>query len=331
MTTHPTDEPAENDLGPPTLPENLSLTARGFSTEEEARELGTAVLDCVRILSRRFNLSRLDGITVARDYPQALASLDRGYETKHTLTPSDGHAIGVAMTPSVLRDDILKSHIVFNAHIVAPIAKPDPESIQLPLHVIAHECAHVEVTHKFDEAFPQVLLRPEVGDARASFRSQVILACWDEYAATRLSAGFGEDPAAGYEETLLKHLSDARGVADEFIEAYRDHGNVDHVYAEVYGTYGDLLKFAAYALGNADGHGVKLSESKTLADALSGHWFEPYFHRLHEACRAIASQYGRWADRSVFEVIGDIADEIVAFGGIKHHHLPNGRLYLSIP
>ncbi len=331
MTPSSTDEPSQNDLGPPTLPENLSLTARGFSTEEEARELGTAVLDCVRILSRRFNLSRLDCITVAHDYHQALASLDRGYETKHNLTPSDGHAIGVAMTPSVLRGDILRSHIVLNAHIVAPIAKPDPESIQLPLHVIANECAHVEITHKFDEAFPEVLLRPAFGDARDSFRSQVILACWAEYAATRLSAGLGEDPAAGYEETLLKHLAEARRVADEFIEAYRYHGNVDQVYAEVYGTYGDLLKFAAYALGNADGHGVNLSYSKTLTDALSGHWFEPFFNRLHEACRAIASRYGRWTDRAAFEVIGDLADEVVAFGGIKHHHLPGGRLYLDIP
>jgi hypothetical protein len=331
MTTPSADRQAEDDLGPPTLPEGLSLTARGFSTEEEARELGTAVLDCVRILSRRFNLSRLDGITVAHDYHQALASLDRGYESKHTLTPSDGHAIGVAMTPSVLRSDILKSHIVFNAHIVAPIAKPDPDSIQLPLHVIAHECAHVEVTHKFDEAFPGVLLRPAFGDARDSFRTQVILACWDEYAATRLSAGLGEDPAAGYEETLLKHLAEARSVADGFIEAYRVHGNVDQVYAEVYGTYGDLLKFAAYSLGNADGHGVNLVGSRTLAHALSGHWFEPYFKRLHEACRAIASQYGRWTDRAAFEVIGDIADDVVALGGIKHHYLPDGRLYLDIP
>ena len=103
------------------------------------------------------------------------------------------------------------------------------------------------------------------------------------------------------------------------------------MYAEVYGTYGDLLKFAAYALGNADGHGFNLSESKTMADALSGHWFESFFNHLHDACRAIAAQYGRWTDRTVFEVIGDIADEIVAFGGIKHRHLAHGRLYLDIP
>lgn len=331
MTTPSTAEPAHDDLGPPTLPENLSLTARGFSTEEEARELGTAVLDCVRILSRRFNLSRLDGITVAHDYHQALASLDRGYETKHVLTPSDGHAVGIAMTPSVIRDGRLMSHIVFNAGIVAPIAKPDPESIQLPVHVIAHECAHVEITQKFDEVFPNVLLRERYGDSRDGFRWQVILACWDEYAATRMSANFGEDPTDGYEETFLKHLAEARDRARTFIRAYRLHGDVNQVYAEVYGAIGDLLKFAAYTLGNADGRRIELAERAKLTGSLAGHWFEPFFKRLHEACRAIGDQYGRWTDKTSFEAIGDIADEAVALCGIKHRYLPGGQLYLDIP
>ncbi|MCW5660102.1 MAG: hypothetical protein KIT60_20560 [Burkholderiaceae bacterium] len=330
MTTT-TGEASEDQLGTPTVAATLCVTVGGFSAEEEAREVGIAVRDCVILLSRHFNLSRLDGVTVAHDYLHALASLDRGYKTNHVITPSDGHAVGVAMTPSVLREGTLMSHIVFNAHIVAPITKPDPESIQLPLHVIAHECAHVEITHKFDEAFPGVLLRQRHGDAREAFRWQVILACWDEYAATRLSANFGEDPTDGYEETFLKHMAEARSKARAFIHAYRRHGNVDQVYAEVYGVLGDVLKFAAYVVGNADGHQVEVAERAALSAALAGHWFEPFFRRLHEACRALGEQHGRWTGTTLFEVIGDIADEVVALCGIKHCYLPDGRLYLDIP
>jgi hypothetical protein len=75
----------EDELGPPFAAENLCVTARGFSTEEDALDY---------------------------DYAQALASLNRGYEIKHVLTPSDGHAVGIAMTPSVIRDGRLMSHIV---------------------------------------------------------------------------------------------------------------------------------------------------------------------------------------------------------------------------
>jgi hypothetical protein len=331
MPTPDIDTPPEDLLGPPTAAENLCVISRGFSTEEEAREVGTAVRGCVIELSRYFDLSRLDGVTVAHDYAQALASLDRGYETKHALTPSDGPAVGVAMTPSVIRDDTLMSHIVFNAGIVAPITKPDPDSIQLPLHVIAHECAHVEITKKFDEAFPNVLLRRRYSDARDAFRWQVILACWDEYAATRMSANFGEDPTDGYEEVFLKHLAETRNHARSFIRAYRLHGNLDQLYAEVYGALGDLLKFAAYTLGNADGRRAEFAERASLTAVLAGHWFEPFFKRLHVACRGIGDQYGRWTDRTSFEVIGDIADEAVALCGIKHRHLPGGQLYLDIP
>lgn len=330
MTTTTADAAPEDQLGPPTAPENLGVTARGFSTEENAREVGTAVRECVILLSRHFDLSALDGVTVAHDYVQALSSLDRGYKTNHRLTPSDGHAVGVAMTPSVIRDGALKSHIVFNAHIVAPIARRDPESIQLPLHVIAHECAHVEITKKFDEAFPNVLLRQRYGDAREAFRWQVILACWDEYAATRLSANFGEDPTDGYEETFLKHLAEALPKSHASIRAYRLRGNLDQVYAEVYGVIGDLLKFAAYSLGNADGRGAEVAGRAGLAAALVDHWFEPFFKRLHDACRAIAGQYGKWPDKTSFEVIGDIADEVIALCGIRHRYLEGGQLYLDI-
>lgn len=331
MPTTYTETPPEDQLGPPTAAENLCVIARGFFTEEEAREVGMTVREYVIQLSRHFDLSRLDGVTVAHDYAQALVSLDRGYKTKYVLTPSDGHAVGVAMTPLVIRDDTLMSHIVFHAGIVAPIAKPDLDSIQLPLHVIAHECAHVEITKKFDEAFPNVLLRQRYRDVRDAFRWQVILACWDEYAATLMSASFGEDPTDGYEETFLKHLAETRNHARSFIRAYRLHADLDQVYAEVYGALGDLLKFAAYVLGNSDGHLAELAERATLAAALAGHWFEPFFKRLHEACRAIRDRYGRWPDKTSFEVIGDIADEVVAHCGIKHRYLPGGQLHLDIP
>lgn len=331
MTTTATDALTDDQLGPFTAAESLCVTARGFPTEDEARAVGTAVRECVILLSRHFDLSSLDGVTVAQDYAQALASLDRGYETNHVLTPSEGQAVGIAMTPSVMRNGKLMSHIVFNAYIVSPIARPDPDSIHLPLQVIAHECAHVEITKKFDDAFPNVLLRQRYGDARDAFRWQVILAYWDEYAATRLSAKFGEDLTDGYEETFLKHLEEVRNKAHAFIRIYRLHGNLDQVYAEVYGLLGDLLKFAAYALGNMDGHCTDVAERAILSAALAGHWFESYFRRLHQACRSIADEYGRWPDKTSFEVIGDIADEVVALCGIRHSYLPDGRLYLDIP
>ncbi len=321
----------QSQLGPLTAPEALSVCARGFESEDHARTIGQYVGEYVCAFSRRFDLSHLDGVTVAYDYAHALRDLNRGYETLHELTPSEGHAIGIAMTPSVLRDGALKSHIVLNAHYVAAIHDNGHEDFRHALHIIAHECAHVEITAKFDAAFPGVLLRQRFSDARAAFRWEVIHACWDEYAATNLSAGIGEDPTDDYEDTFLRHLADARQVANNHIKQYRIHGNVNQVLASVYGTYGDLLKFAAYHLGNLNGQGIAIADRARTVGALAGHWFTPYFVQLDAACQAIADSYGHWSDQALFQAIGDIADNLVNLGGVLFRYPEPGQLYVDIP
>jgi hypothetical protein len=227
---------------PTTAPDGFNICARAFDTADRAQNLSSLIGTCIRELSRQFDLNRLDGVTVAYDYAQALLDLDRGYETTHQLTASETHVIGIAMTPSVIRDGILKSHVVLNAAYVSMLEDSKHEHFGAALHTIAHECAHVEVTHKFDNSFPDFLLRTKHADARSGYRWQVILACWDEYAATMFSAGFGTEPTEGYEDTFLKSLRDTRREANEHIKAYRLHGNIDQVLGDVYNGYGEMMK-----------------------------------------------------------------------------------------
>ena len=183
------DEPSDDAaINPTTAPENLQISISAFDTEERATEFGMLVGTYVFELSRYFNLSSLDGVTIAYDYRQALLDLDRGYETSHRLTPSDTHAIGIAMTPTVMREGHLKSHIVLDANFLVALKAPDHEEYGLALHILAHECAHVEVTHRFNAAFPRMLLQQAHTNLREVYRWQIILACWDEYAASWLSA-----------------------------------------------------------------------------------------------------------------------------------------------
>jgi hypothetical protein len=214
---------------------------------------------------------------------------------------------------------------------MAPLEDFKHEHFGFVLHTISHECAHVEITHKFDAAFPGFLLRTAHADARIGYRWQIILACWDEYAATMLSAGFGTEPTEGYEDTFLKSLLETRQQANNHIKAYRIHANIDRILGEVYVAYGDLMKFTAYHLGNLRGLGRDLSEMPRTVEALKGHWFAPHFARLDEALKDIAKDYGKWTDKSSFEVVGDLADELLAHGGIHYKSRVDGRLYIDIP
>jgi hypothetical protein len=328
----PEEPPQAQEVRSFTAPENLSVSLRGFDTEEHAREFGNLVVAYVRELSRRIDLSALDGITIASDYAQALLDLDRGYVTSHKLTASEGLAYGIAMTPAVLREGKIKSHMLFNASVLLPLEDTQDGLFKQAVHMLAHECAHVEVTERFNAAFPGMILQSQTPSAHAHYRWQIIKACWDEYAVTWICAPFGEKPTVGYEETFIRALNETRPKANDFIKAYRLHQNVNQITAEVYGTYGDLMKFAAYHLGNMAGLGLTVDELPQTKTALEGHWFAPHFEQLKILCESVATDYGKWLERDKFEAIGDLADQIVVQGGlIVSDFTDDGGFYVHVP
>ena len=316
---------------PTTVPADYRISLRGFETEDHAKQFGNTLGVCVRELSRHIDLSNLDGITVAYDYPEALMDLDRGYETSRKLTPSSEMATGIAMTPAVIRDGKVKSHIVLDARVFIPLENPESEHFGLALHMLAHECAHVEVKQRFDTFFPGIVLQKKYENAHHALRWQIINACWDEYIVTRITASIGEDPTDGYEETLSLVLKETRAKSNDRIKAYRLHGNIVQVLSEVYDAYGDLMRFSSYLLGTMAGRRLTLSDLPRTATALDGHWFSRYFKKLGDAHSAIAADYGRWNDLSAFEALGDLADEIIADGGVIVSYRPDGQPYADIP
>ncbi|EZP65827.1 hypothetical protein [Pseudomonas sp. RIT357] len=314
------------------MPDQFSIQSRGFTDVETATRLGKIVGEVIRAIAHKFDLRGLDGITLAVDYNQALLDLDRGYETNYKLKPTNSHVIGVAMTPSVLRDGSLKSHIVLNAAHIAPLLDPDDaEGRDHAIHVLAHECGHVQVTNAFDQCFPNVLLRPSYGSIQEQIQWQVILAVWDEFAVTSISAGIGESQTESYENTFINDLAQADDRSNRLLLNYQEHGSVDRILGEIYGCYGDLLKFAAYHLGNLDGLGVRWQDSQKTASILKDHWFLPYFERLNDACIEIAKSYGQWENKDSFTLIADIVDELVERAGLLIEPMDDGRLWVNIP
>lgn len=325
MTDAETPKPAT------TTPESFVISVQAFDDPKRAKALGQRIGTIVRELSRDIDLHDLDGITVAANYGLALANLDRGIETSKPLAATDSYAVGVAMTPTVMRNGEVKSHIVINAHLVTALEDLEHADVPIAIHLIAHECAHVEVTSRFDDAFPNVMLQPLYGSYYDAFRSQVILSCWDEFAATWISAPYGFDPTLNYEATLLDALKDVRERGHAAIKLYRDHADLEQMWAEVSRGYGDLLKISAYVLGNMEGRNLELADRPDLAAALKDHWFLPRFEQLRERCRAVAKEYGAWKDRDAFEAIGDLADDLLADGGIVVVHQDDGGVYLHVP
>ncbi|TDE32991.1 hypothetical protein [Antarcticimicrobium sediminis] len=316
------------------IPSDLQFSARGFANEEYAKEAIYKLHSVLSVISQSIDLTNLDGVTVAFDYDEALAELDRGYETTYKLSATKGVAIGVAMAPTVIRDGVIKTHLVLNANYALSILEEpgeETEDFGQSLHLVAHECAHVEVTAAFDRSFPKILLQKKHNNILDNMRWQVILATWDEYAVCRIVGSIGYDPADGYLETLVNVLGATRGQVYEMIKVYRAHGDVGQVAAEVYGRIRELLKYSSYFLGAVAAQENPETHPAVLTEEANFGWFSPFYERLVKVHEALWSDFGKWDGLNVFEALGDILEDMAESIGVEASRVSDDSINFNIP
>lgn len=327
------NEEAEDEwLGrQPTLPPDCAITFKGFA-DDDAKRLHETIGQIIYALSHIFDLERLDGVTVAFDYPSALANLDRGTGSPSTLKPTTENGQGVAMAPSVIRDGTVKAHIVLDARVAFLLEKgqDDDDDWKVAFGLIAHECAHVQLIKDIHHALPDLASRRST-DITDEFTWGVAVACWDEYGACRLSADFGEHQLKWYEDLFIAALSNARERANDFIRAYRLHADIHRLLAEVGPIYKQLITFAGYLIGHIDGFSKNPAEAIHAQEALQGHWFAPHYIELAVAFRALWERYGKWASLHEFDHLKTIALNVMRDGGIEFRRMDNGQTYIDVP
>ena len=316
-----------------TAPSQFQISVRGFADSASAQRLGQLVGSVIRQISRSIDLSRLDGVTIAFDYPGALASIERGFSTSRPLQPtSDEHLVGVAMMVPVLRNGVVKGHPVFSAPALLPIENPSSAEFEQAIYMLAHECAHVDDLGIRDRQFPGVLLQQPVTDMFDGALQLVAEAVWDEYAACRLSASFAPAQLAAYEEGFCNVLTNSLDQTNARILAYRTHHDVSRVLREAGHALCEPLRLAAYLYGHADALSDRGPLPTVRADeALRSSLHGPFVERMRTHLRQMWETRGSWLSRAVYEPLKGIAWEVLATGGLTLERQPEGGLYVSVP
>lgn len=316
-------------LPPQTAPESFTVSLLGFPTEASARELGDAVGVAIRELSRMINAARLDGVTVAHDYPAALLQLDRGTGRPSTLVPTQKEVVGVAMAPIVLRSGITKAHIVVYAPAVAALTGSQGEDLlRQALYLLAHELGHVQDLDYFERACPGVSLRTKL-DAYDGYLYMIANACWQEYAASRASAKLMPEQVKHYEETFVGHLPKARIAVDQAIAAYRYHGNVETLLNLAVENYGELLKYAGYLIGHL--HGEPTSRADRATSEMPHSYFAGTYAELESLLADLWAARASWTGLSVFEPLKQLCWTCLSKGGLVLERMQDGGLYVHVP
>jgi hypothetical protein len=318
--TKSTETPTLNDdedVPRSTMPLEANFCMRGFASEEEAHKLGRPLWRTVHEIGRYIDLQRLDGVTVGCDYDDALASVDRGIEGLRPLSRSDGDVVGIAMSPAVLRDGVVKVHLVFGAGYLNGLAAEDQsDDLKFAVSVVAHECAHVEVIRLWDEAFPGTVLRTRYDDYESAIFGEIAEICWEEYAACRIAAPFSFGKSGDYAKGLVKVLDVAREKSNAAIRAYRDHGDIDQVVNEAGSPLCAPLKLASYLLGQLDGSGRDWSVEAEARTSLETAGYATIVDRMHQHLRDLWEARGNWKSQAQFQPLRDIARSTFAAGGL---------------
>lgn len=326
------DHKDEPEIPPPTAPGNFCVNLQGFSDESSAREFGNLIGNTIRGISCFINLERLDGVTVAYDYDQALTNLDRGYQASRPLTRTeDDHLLGVAMAPAVLREGMVKGHLVLFAPLILKLQLESGEQYHQALYTLAHECGHIEDLKFRDECFPGTILQKQYSSQEESILRQAADVLWEEYAACLKSAIFGPEQSAIYEECFVSALNNARESVNESIRKYRLHGDITRVLEEAGHSLCEPLRMAAYLLGHLDGIGKNWDTLPNACAALERSTYQPFIDRLMASLRTMRSERTLWQSMEVYDPLCDIVRSVFKHGGLVLSGLPDGSLYVDVP
>ncbi len=320
-------------LNKSTVRQDLSLSVTGnFQSEEDAQKLLYTVLGFARVFGSVFDLTALDGITIADDYVAALAAIDRGYLNMKAATPTrDEFGAGFAMAVPVLRNGEHKSHVVLDSALVRPLVDPTNEYYALALHTLCHELAHVYDHLLRSKAMPNHYGTP-MPDLREAVLTQFAMAAWDEYAASRLSANWGTpDYCSGYEQTLVPMLGSLLARSEAAKRTFAQDRNVERTMTELRGVFETFFVRGSYLIGHIDGLEKTLEETApTLAAALrETSWLNALWTRYSSVLRSMFEKLDSWEGVQEYQPLKDLGEELLLRGGMGFVKLPTGGYFVG--
>jgi hypothetical protein len=324
-----------DNLPPTTAPASFNACVKGFTNQEAGQQLGLEVGRVIQVVGSFMDLSTLDGITIAVDYDQALLELDRGLEGLRPLSRSDSEEMqGVAMLPAVIRDGEVRTHLIFNASMVAALIADEatPEDRASSIAIIAHECAHVQITAEKERSVPDARFGTRIEGYERSVMFQFAEVAWDEYAACRISAPFAPNQNESHAEVVIGSAVEARGRANAAVQQFRRHGDIDRLVAEAGPPLFQPMKAAAYLLGGMDAVEAAWSDYPEVRQALETNEFADLVDSMRSELRNLWDTRDQWdPSLDIFEPLLDIAREVFRSGGLHFRTLEDGTCWVEVP
>ena len=314
-------------------PWQYELSLIGCSDAENVQELSNAIQGIVTSLAQALPLHRLDGITVASDYREAVSSLDRGYEgASAPETAPEEIGQGIARTMTVLRDGRWKERIIIDAGAVFALLADESDTVEWGLYVLVNQLAEVAISEMIERHLPGVWMQP-IDDPLQGFLYPSLHPAIFGYLGSHISAGFGDPPhhTEVKRELFITALGEMKSAGLAARLEYRYHGDTDRLLGIVMPRISYALQFGADLLGHCAASGSDPFDSKgeltaALEDAGLQHWF-PIFR---ESLERLRMRLGLWESFDEFLALNAHVERLMWQLGMLPWHGPEG-VRIEIP
>lgn len=315
---------------------NISLSIpvnfNGAFEQEDVHHISEAITEVLASAAWTIPLGRLDGITFADDYAAALHGLDRGMPDAPAISTKDDEAgLGVAQAPMVIRDGVVKCHIVLRGLIGRMLVRKDDAERNHAQYVVVHELAHAGFTQVIDDTLPGVLLAP-IQNAMDGDLHRIVYAAWNGYFAARASANFSKGRLEDIQSLLLAGITEAFTDIPEARLAYRDHGDLNVLMAVASSKVAFVLEWAGNLLGHAAGAECgALEGNHGLEEELTRRELRAWLEDFGRDLEYLWDRRGRWESYDEFIAINRHAERLLWCFGIVPWTTPDGVYRIEVP
>jgi len=227
----------------------ITLTIQGAFEADDLPKIIDAVKEVLAQAAWTMGFERLDGITIADDYPGAVAAIDRGMPGISNATARDDEfGTGIAQAISVRRDGVMKNHVAFSPLSPTNLLSENEADRAWAGRALASQIAHSDITKIFDETLPGIMFSPTC-QGLGAHRQRATYPAWLSYFAARATADFDPSQLGVFQGHLLHALEIAYRVIPKERFDYRTHGDLERLIEVTFPLVMTVLEQAASLLG----------------------------------------------------------------------------------
>lgn len=311
-------------------------------TQQQSDYYKNAIMSVIKKLSEGLNLSHLEAIIVPQNYKEELFDFQQQKGIRVGYTEND-MGVGHAMALTYNENGEYKSTIFISKIIAFPFVQEEllnslEEDVRIQfiearnktINHIHHELVHVHESSLLKKAF----LNEKVDTSSDMFINDLRLLAqmvWSEYYACRLSSSTCTDIADEI-DNLLKQALLAKEKADEKIEEYKHHGDIDKLVQEVYSSLQMILNYSAYLHGklymlDTD---YRLECISKINELLKETFIFDTWVTIGEDLNNLFESFPNWLERDVFDPFGQTIQGLINRLGVFPEATLEG-IYYSVP